>query len=150
MDNTVFFWLGISALFLCLELIHPVFFFFLSFAGAAILAAASVIFEFTYIGQGLVFLGGTCLVFGILRLWLLNQHNFSRSHYQSNAYALIGKKAVVMLPVDSINPGQVKVGGQFWLARAIGQEKIDAGTTVEILSVVGCHLIVRSQGKEKL
>ena len=63
----------------------------------------------------------------------------------SNAPNMVGKRAVVTVPVEA-GPGQrgqVRVGTEYWSARSESENAIDEGTTVEVAGIDGVALVVR-------
>ena len=65
------------------------------------------------------------------------------SNEQTNAFSIIGKKAIVIKDIDSINgSGQIKVDGEVWSAEGINGSNIEKGTEVEITKIDGVRAIV--------
>ncbi len=63
---------------------------------------------------------------------------------KTNAFAIIGKKAIVTKSIDSINNiGQIKVDGQIWSAEGENSINIEKGNKVEIVKIAGVKAIVR-------
>jgi membrane protein implicated in regulation of membrane protease activity len=133
------YWL--TAVFMCIifEMGHPSLFFFLSFSLGAFMAALSTLATEVVIIQGIVFVVGSLLSLGVLRWWAT--HTVQRNHYRSNMDGLIGKKALVVQVINPPEAGNVKIQGDIWLARC--QQPIEAGMEVEIIQVVGSHLVVK-------
>ena len=67
-----------------------------------------------------------------------------RKKSATNADALIGQCAVVVMPIDNLKAeGQVKVKGQIWTARSEQDEVFFAdGDKVEVKAIEGVKLIV--------
>ena len=62
---------------------------------------------------------------------------------QTNADRYIGKKALVIAPIDNMaGTGQVKVMGSVWTARSADNNPIPKGADVSIQSIEGVKLIV--------
>ena len=62
---------------------------------------------------------------------------------KTNAFSIIGKKAIVIKDIDSINGvGQIKVDGEVWSAEGIDGSNIEKGTKVEITKIDGVKAIV--------
>lgn len=62
---------------------------------------------------------------------------------KTNAFSIIGKKAIVIKSIDSINGiGQIKVDGEVWSAEGINGSNIEKGTEVEITKIDGVRAIV--------
>lgn len=63
---------------------------------------------------------------------------------KTNAFSIIGKKAIVIKDIDSINNGgQIKVDGQVWSAVGKNDIKIEKGTEVEVLCIDGVKTVVK-------
>ena len=62
---------------------------------------------------------------------------------KTNAFSIIGKTALVIKDIDSINGvGQIKVDGEVWSAEGINGSNIEKGTKVEIKKIDGVRAIV--------
>ena len=63
----------------------------------------------------------------------------------SNALTVVGKRAVVSVPIEEGpgHRGQVRIGTEFWSARSTDEQALDAGTTVEVVGIDGVAAIVR-------
>ncbi len=62
---------------------------------------------------------------------------------RTNADRYIGKKAVVIVPIDNrAGSGQVKVLGSIWTARSADNSSIPEGADVSVQSIEGVKLIV--------
>ena len=62
---------------------------------------------------------------------------------KTNAFSIIGKTAIVIKDIDSINGvGQIKVDGEVWSAEGINGSNIEKGTKVEIKKIDGVRAIV--------
>ena len=63
---------------------------------------------------------------------------------KTNAFSIIGKKAVVTNDIDPIQgKGQIKVGSETWSAESEDQSKITKDTEVEIVNITGVKAIVK-------
>lgn len=60
----------------------------------------------------------------------------------TNVYALKGQRGIVLKSVTPKTTGVVKIGGEVWSARTAREEVIAVGSTVEVIDVIGVHLIV--------
>jgi membrane protein implicated in regulation of membrane protease activity len=63
----------------------------------------------------------------------------------SNAPTVVGKRAVVVIPIQA-GPGergQVKVGTEHWSARSEDEHAIVEGATVDVVRIDGVTLVVR-------
>lgn len=62
----------------------------------------------------------------------------------TNVYTILGKKAVVSQAIDNFKgTGQIKIDGDMWSAKSDNDEPIEAGSSVEILSIDGVKAIVK-------
>lgn len=63
---------------------------------------------------------------------------------KTNAFSIIGKKALVIKNIDSVNEnGQIKVNGETWTAIGENDDKIEKGTEVEVVSINGVKAVVK-------
>lgn len=68
---------------------------------------------------------------------------------KTNAFSIIGKKALVIKDIDSINGvGQIKVDGEVWSAEGIDGSNIEKGTEVEVTKIDGVRAIVAPLSKK--
>ncbi len=69
----------------------------------------------------------------------------------SNVYALTGKRGIVIQEIKNVlGQGQVKIGGEIWMAQSEDSRDIQVGAEVEILRVEGVRLIVNQVVKSKI
>ena len=70
------------------------------------------------------------------------RHLITGSGHQTGSAALVGKPAVVILPVDD-RDGRVRLNGQEWSARSFGGGQIyAAGTAVRVMQICGATAVV--------
>ena len=63
----------------------------------------------------------------------------------TNAYNIIGKKAIVLEDIDPIqSKGLVKIGTETWSAESEADEKISKDTEVEVTAIKGVKAIVKA------
>lgn len=62
---------------------------------------------------------------------------------KTNVDSLIGKGGVVTKTIQKHNTGLVKVAGQIWTAKSFGNDTIEEGKDIEVMSVEGVKLIVK-------
>ena len=63
----------------------------------------------------------------------------------TNAYNIIGKKAIVLEDIDSIqSKGLVKIGTETWSAESETDEKISKDTEVEVTAIKGVKAVVKA------
>ena len=61
----------------------------------------------------------------------------------TNAFSIIGKKALVIKEINSHSVGQIKINGEVWSAEAENDETITEGSEVEIIKINGVKAIVK-------
>lgn len=62
---------------------------------------------------------------------------------RTGAEALIGQRGFVLEPMSHVEPGRVKIGGEVWTAKPYDEDdRIDAGTTVDVVSIKGATAYV--------
>ena len=60
----------------------------------------------------------------------------------TNAFSIIGKKALVIKEINSHSVGQIKINGEVWSAEAENDEIITEGSEVQIVRINGVKAIV--------
>lgn len=63
---------------------------------------------------------------------------------KTNAFSIIGKKALVIKEFNSHSVGQIKINGEVWSAESENDEIIPKDSEVEILQIKGVKAIVKS------
>lgn len=143
MNNIIFLWFAIGIFFIILEMGMPTLFLFLSFAIGAAIAGFSSLFIDSLVIQSTFFLIGTALALLVLRLWLKQQAKEEViAIVKTNIDALRGKHGVVLKTISLKNSGVVKIGGEVWTARTYQNVVIPVGAEVEIIDIIGAHVIV--------
>jgi membrane protein implicated in regulation of membrane protease activity len=106
---------------------------------ASILAALDTGIEL----QLTAFIAGSLAAVLLLRP-IVRQHLFPPApEKRSNVQGLIGRRAVVVEPVD-IDAGTVRIGDDTWSARAEEEGmRLEAGERAEVVSVSGVYAFVR-------
>jgi membrane protein implicated in regulation of membrane protease activity len=83
------------------------------------------------------------LLLGVVRP-VARRHRRMPAAIRTGTDALVGRRAVVLEPVDS-RGGRVKLGGEVWSARAYDETQvIPAGMTVDVLQIDGATAVVHS------
>lgn len=141
METFLWLWLGVIGGALMLELTHPGLFFFLSLSVGGCAALAVSLADLPLEMQVIAFATSAVLAFILLRAFVAGRK--AGTHHKTNVEALIGKKAVVVNRIAYPSSGLVKVHGEVWSARVAEQDILNPGEFVEIVTVVGCHLIVK-------
>ncbi len=140
MNTICYIWLMIAIGFLLLEIGHPGLFLFLSFCFGGVAAFIACFVNASLTAQLVTFLVTSFALFLILSKF---SYKFEATQTKTNVYALQGKKAVVITAITSFRPGQIKYNGQVWTARAVGKEKIEKDTIVQIEHIQGVHALVK-------
>lgn len=141
METFLWLWLGVIGGALMLELTHPGLFFFLSLSVGGCAALAVWLAGLSLELQVIVFVASALLAFILLRAFVARRR--AGTHHKTNVEALIGKKAVVVNRIAYPSSGLVKVHGEVWSARVAEQGILNPGEFVEIVAIIGCHLIVK-------
>lgn len=116
------------------------------FAGGALVAFIASLLGAGFVIQVALFIVVSVALMAVTRPLAVKYLNKDR--VKTNAESLIGKFAVVKEEIDNLNArGQVSVDGQEWTARAIEEEIIPQGATVEIVKISGVKLLVKQTAK---
>lgn len=137
-----YYWILLGVVLIVLEIFTPGFFLFLTGVAAVITGGLSYLFPGIVWLQWLTFVVLTVLCLVFLRGVLLNKSQPSES-ITPNVDGLIGKKALVIRAIqpDSLK-GQVRIGGEIWLAQSEDDKMIAENEEVIIRGVSGTKLIV--------
>ena len=134
-------WLIISGAFFIGEIVTAGFLLFWVGIGALI-AMISSFFTSNVIIQTVIFLITSTLLLLITKPFVKKFTNVKNT--KTNAFSIIGKKAVVTNDIDPIQgKGQIKVGSETWSAESEDQSKITKDTEVEIVNITGVKAIVK-------
>jgi membrane protein implicated in regulation of membrane protease activity len=138
------FWLILAIVFFITEIISAGMFFFACLGIGALLTALVVLITLPFWMQWVVF-----SVISLLSIYLIRPVAMRlfkpKEIVKSNVDSLIGKKALVIEAIGPMKPGMIKIDGELWRARA--EEQISKDLWVEIVSVDGVHLKVKSINK---
>ena len=86
-----------------------------------------------------IVVGGVLLV-GVRPI--ARRHLYAGGVQRTNADALVGRRAVVLAPVDA-NGGRVRLNGAEWSARSADEHRvIEVGKTVQVLEISGATAVV--------
>jgi membrane protein implicated in regulation of membrane protease activity len=137
-----YYWILLGVVFIVLEIFTPGFFLFLTGIAAIVTGGLSYLFPSVIWLQWTFFVVLTVLALVFLRGVLLNKVQPTESK-NSNVDGLIGKKALVIRTVepDSLK-GQVRIGGEIWLAQTADGTVISEQEEVIVHGVSGTKLIV--------
>ena len=135
------YWLIVAGIFFVIEIFTAGFLVF--WLGIAALIAMIVSFFIPNITiQTIVF-----IIFSIILLLAtkpLIKKFMNVKETKTNAFSIIGKKALVIKNIDSINKsGQIKVNGEVWSAIGKNDDTIEKGTEVEVVSINGVKAVVK-------
>ena len=134
-------WLIIAGICLIIEIITVGFLIFWFAIGALITMVASLFIDNIVIQTAIFVISSAILIFAtkpFVKKFVNNQNSI-----KTNVYSEVGKNAVVIKEIDSINgTGQIKVNGEIW--SAIGKDNINIpkDTKVKIEEIKGVKAIV--------
>ena len=135
------YWLIAAGIFLIAEIITTGFFVFWLGIGALIAMCVSFFVD-NLIIQMIVF-----LVISVILIFatkpFVKKILGSNKKTETNAFSIIGKKALVIKDIDNIDgKGQIKVDGEIWSAESANASNLEKGTEVKILKIDGVKAIV--------
>ena len=133
------FWIILAIIFLIGELLSGGFY-LLSIGLGAIAAAILNYLQFSITLQIIAFILIT-VIFILISRPLYKKLNKNTVDKKANTERLIGLKAKVTEDIDSHKIGNINVNGEVW--KAISDEKISKGETVEITEIEGLKLKVK-------
>ncbi len=135
-------WVIFSGLFVILEIMTIGFLVFW-FAVGSIFAMITSFFTNSIVIQTTVFLlSSTALI--ILTRPLVEKLTKKDTVVKTNAYSIIGKKAIVTQDIDTLHgSGQIKVNGETWSAISEEGNKYEKGSEVEIISIDGVKAVIK-------
>lgn len=135
-------WIIVSGIFFILEMITTGFLVFWLGIGALFAMITSFITDNVFI-QFLVFLVTSSILLFFTKP-LVDRYFNNKKTVPTNAFSIIGKKAVV---IQEINPltgtGQIKLGGEVWAAKTPEENIIAKDAEVEITSIEGVKACVK-------
>lgn len=134
-------WMIVAAAFLISEIFTPGFFLLWFGIGAAVAGTLALI------GLGMGWQWGafvfiSCALFVVSRRFA---ERFTKKQPSGvGADRFVGEKGVVLEEIDNIkNTGLVRIRNDNWRADSSTDEIIPAGIKVEVIKIVGTHLVVR-------
>lgn len=137
------FWLIAAGLFFVIEIATVGFLVFWLGIGA-ILAMITSFITNSFVIQFVVFLISSTLLI-IFTKPLINKFVKIPEEVKTNAYSIIGKRAIVVIPINNITgTGQIKIDGELWSAKSFNDENIPKNAEVEILDITGVKAVVKS------
>jgi membrane protein implicated in regulation of membrane protease activity len=142
----IWMWLGAAALLLVVEML-TVDLLFASLALAALAAAVAAGIGLGGISQGLVFGIFAAVSLLLLRPIALKHLKKRPANFATNVEALVGASALTASEVSE-RGGQVKLNGEIWTARSIG-EVIPKDEKVFVWAIEGATAVVKSISGDK-
>lgn len=136
------FWLIAAGVFFIIEMATIGFLVFWLGIGALLAMVTSFITDSILI-QVIVFVVTSTLLLIFTRP-LVNKFIKVPKETVTNAYSIIGKKAIVVKEINNIEgDGQIKVDGEVWSAKSNTDETIPKDTEVEIVEIDGVKAVVK-------
>ncbi len=134
-------WILISGLFVIIEMMTVGFLVFW-FAVGALFAMVFSLFVENVIAQTTIFIISSTIL--ILLTRPLVEKFTKKDIIKTNAYSIIGKKAIVTKNIDTqSNSGQITVNGEVWSAKSEQGLTYEKGSEVEIISIDGVKAIIK-------
>lgn len=133
-------WLIIAGLFFIGEIITVGFLVFW-FGVGALLAMITSFFTSNIIIQTTVFIVSSAILLLVTKPFVKKFVDVKPT--KTNAFSIIGKKALVIKEINSHSVGQIKINGEVWSAEAENDETITEGSEVEIVKINGVKAIVK-------
>ena len=137
-------WLIIAGLFFIGEIITVGFLVFW-FGVGALLAMITSFFTSNVIIQTTVFIISSTILLLVTKPFVKKFVDVKST--KTNAFSIIGKKALVIKEINSHSVGQIKINGEVWSAEAENDETITEGSEVEIVKINGVKTIVKGVKK---
>ncbi len=136
------FWLIASGIFFIAEIITTGFLvFWLGIAGLITMCIS--FFTDNLMIQASVFVILSAVLILVTKPFVNKFVNKKETVEKTNAFSIIGKTAIVIKDIDSINGvGQIKVDGEVWSAEGVNGSNIEKGTKVEVKEIDGVRAIV--------
>ena len=134
-------WLIIAGLFFIGEIITVGFLVFW-FGVGALLAMIVSFFTSNIIIQTTVFIVSSAILLLVTKPFVKKFVDVKTT--KTNAFSIIGKKALVIKEINLHSVGQIKINGEVWSAEAENDETITEGSEVEIVKINGVKAIVKA------
>lgn len=134
-------WLILSGIFFVCEIITVGFLVFW-FGVGALIAMIISFFTTNIIIQTTVFIVSSTVLLLVTKPFVKKFVDVKPTN--TNAFSIIGQKALVIKEINSHSIGQIKIKGEVWSAESENDETITEGSEVEILQIKGVKAIVRS------
>ena len=143
------FWLIAAGVFFIIEMATIGFLVFWLGIGALLAMVTSFVTDSIFI-QALVFVVTSTLLLIFTRP-LVDKFIKTPKELKTNAYSIIGKKAIVISKINNIEGvGQIKIDGDVWSAKSFDDEDIPEDTEVEIIEIDGVKAVVKRITADKI
>lgn len=143
------FWLIAAGVFFIIEMATIGFLVFWLGIGALLAMVTSFVTDSIFI-QALVFVVTSTLLLIFTRP-LVDKFIKTPKELKTNAYSIIGKKAIVISKINNIEGvGQIKIDGDVWSAKSFDDEDIPEDTEVEITEIDGVKAVVKRITSDKI
>ena len=143
------FWLIAAGVFFIIEMATIGFLVFWLGIGALLAMLTSFVTDSIFI-QALVFVVTSTLLLIFTRP-LVDKFIKTPKELKTNAYSIIGKKAIVISKITNIEGiGQIKIDGEVWSAKSFDDEDIPEDTEVEITEIDGVKAVVKRITADKV
>ena len=143
------FWLIAAGVFFIIEMATIGFLVFWLGIGALLAMLTSFVTDSIFI-QALVFVVTSTLLLIFTRP-LVDKFIKTPKELKTNAYSIIGKKAIVISKINNIEGiGQIKIDGEVWSAKSFDDEDIPEDTEVEITEIDGVKAVVKRITADKV
>lgn len=143
------FWLIAAGIFFMIEMATIGFLVFWLGIGALLAMVTSFVTDSIFI-QALVFVVTSTLLLIFTRP-LVDKFIKTPKELKTNAYSIIGKKAIVISKINNIEGvGQIKIDGDVWSAKSFDDEDIPEDTEVEITEIDGVKAVVKRITADKI
>ena len=143
------FWLIAAGIFFIIEMATIGFLVFWLGIGALLAMVTSFVTDSIFI-QALVFVVTSTLLLIFTRP-LVDKFIKTPKELKTNAYSIIGKKAIVISKINNIEGvGQIKIDGDVWSAKSFDDEDIPEDTEVEITEIDGVKAVVKRITADKI
>ncbi len=139
-------WLLAALVLVIFEMSAPGLFYFFSFSCGALVAAGAASLGYPLVVQLSTLLASSFIALLVLRMWVTKANRTQKNH-ETNVFALIGKRGVVVKVGKDGQFAQVRVGGEVWSARAVDNKPLAIETVVKIKNVTGVKLVVEVENK---
>lgn len=135
-------WLIAAGVFFVVEMATVGFLVFWLGIGALLAMITSFITSNLAIQFAVFLISSTLLI--IFTKPLVNKFVKIPNEVKTNAYSIIGKKAIVIAPINNIEgTGQIKIDGDVWSAKSYNEENIPKNSEVEIVEIDGVRAVVK-------